>query len=173
MPEIDSGGSLFHWVRDAGALIGGVTGILAIFKAFFQDRPFSYLEPDTMKGVFKLYVFNPDKRSIVVVGSRIFPQGRWYVAPNARNVTDLGRQEALYGSPKDAAAKWKPHNVIIGPGERHHFFLGQYDREATPTSCFIVMDWQPLGGLSIRRPPLLLRRSREQIEALYRARRSA
>lgn len=167
-------GLLCHWpwIRDLGALIGGITGLVSVFKAFFEGHPFSYLEPDEAKGILKLYVFNTAKGSIVINGSYILPQKRWYIAPNAPNVTSEGRARSFYGAQASANTNWHRHNLIIEPGRRHEFFLGSVDHNAKLTSCFVFMFWQPLGGLSlIPRVPLLLRSSKAQMERLFQARK--
>lgn len=148
-------------------------GLVSILKAFFEGHPSSYLEPDEAKGILKLYVFNTARRSIVINGSYILPQKRWYVAPNAPNVTSEGRRRSWYGAQASANTNWHNHNVIIEPGRRHEFFLGSVDQDAKLTSCFVLMFWQPLGGLSlIPRWPLLLRRSKTQMKRLFQARKS-
>jgi hypothetical protein len=166
------GGFLAPWFRDAGALTGLITGLLFVFKTFFEGRPFSYLEPDVQKGILKLYVLNSDKRSIVINASYILPGERWYIAPNASNMTSVGQAHTFYGAPESDSVSWRSHNVIIEPGKRHEFFLGSVDRDTKPTACFVLLSWQPLGGLSIPRLPVMLRKSRKQIEQLFRARKS-
>jgi hypothetical protein len=164
-------GFLAPWLRDLGAAVGLVVGIIAACKAFFEWRPFSYVEPDRVDGFLKLFVFNAGKRSIVVNGSHIFPRKRWYIAINAPNITSAGRQHSWYGAPESGTASWHSHNVIIGPGKSHEFFLGLVNRNEKPTGCLVLMSWQPLGGLPLPRPPLLLQRRRTQIERLFRARK--
>jgi hypothetical protein len=162
-------GLLGHWplIRDLGALIGLITGLVSVFKFLFQEHPFSYLEPDgMMKGIFKLYVFNAAKRPIVINKSCIFPQAKWYIAPNARHLTSDGIQHPLHGSKAPTKTSWHDHNVIIEPGKQHQFFLGLVDRHEKPPSCFIVTRWRPLGGLPLPRWPLLLYSSKAQMGRL-------
>jgi hypothetical protein len=112
-------GFLASWLRDLGAaigliagLIGLTTGLVAIFKAFFEGRPSSYLEPDELDWTLKLYVLNTGRGSIVINRFRILPRHRWYVAPNA----------SLRHTIHSAVKGW--NNVIIEPGKRHEFYLG-------------------------------------------------
>jgi len=164
-------GFLAPWLRDLGAAVGLITGLFAASKAFLEGRPFSYLEPDQVKGTLKLYVLNAGKRSIVINRSYIRPQDGWYIAPNAPNMTGAGTQNAWYGVPDSKSDNWHNHNVIIEPTKRHEFFLVSVDRDAKPTWCFILMSCQPLGGLPIPRPPLLLHRSEAQMKRLFLARK--
>lgn len=160
------------WVRDIGAVVGLLTGIASVSKTFFEGRPSSYVEPDKVDGILKLFVENRGKRSIVIRGSRIRPRSRWYIAPNASNITGAGRGHSWYGASEPASADWKSHNVIIAPGQRHEFFLGLANRDEKPAWCFALIGWQPLGGLPLPRLPLPFYRSRTQIERLFQARKS-
>lgn len=164
-------GFLAAWLRDLGSAVGLLLGIFAMFKVFFEGRPFSYVEPDKVDGILKLYVLNTSKRSIVINSSLLFPEQRWYIAPNAANLTAAGLQHSRYGTPETAGKNRRSHNVIIGPEQKHEFFLGLADRDANPTYCFIFITWQPLGGLPVPRPPLLLYRNQTQIKSLFRARK--
>jgi hypothetical protein len=159
------------WIRDVGAVVGLVTGVASVSKAFFEGRPSSYIEPDKVDGFLRLFVENKSQRSIVVKGSRIRPRNRWYIAPNAPNVTGAGRRSRWYGPSEPASADWKSHNVIIAPGQTHEFFLGLVNRDAKPVWCFVLMGWQPSGGLPLPRLPLMFYRSRMQMEHLFNARK--
>lgn len=167
-----SGGFLAPWLTDVGAAVGLVTGLFAAVKAFSDNRPYSYVEPDNqLDGMLKLYVVNAGRRSIVVTASYVRPGGRWYIAPNALPVTGKGKANTMYGKPETLPANWHDHNVIVEPGKRHEFFVGPRDRDAKPTWCCIVTSWQPLGGLPIKRPPLLLFKNKSQVERLFLARK--
>ena len=157
---MDNTGFLAPWLRDFGALTGLITGVVAVFKAYFEGRPFSYLEPDEVRSILKLYVLNTDKRSIVVNRFYILPRKRWYVAPNA------SLRHTIHSTIKHRL------NVIIEPGKRHEFFLEAMEREAEPTWCLALMMWRPLGGLSLPRLPHVLITSRRQMTHLSWARKS-
>lgn len=166
------GGFLAPWLRDLGAAIGLVTGIIAAAKAFLAGRPYSYVEPDNqLDGMIKLYVVNAGQRSIVITSSSVRPNDHWYIAPNASAMTGKGRAHTMYGKTETLPANRQDHNVIIAAGKTHEFFVGPRDRDAQPTWCCIVTSWQPLGGLPIKRPPLFLYKSKSQVERLFLARK--
>jgi hypothetical protein len=165
-------GFLAPWLTDVGALVGLVTGIVAVLRAFSEGRPYSYVEPDTLlDGLLKLYVVNAGGRSIVVTYSYVRPRERWYLAPNAAALTGKGRQQSLYGKKESLPDDWHNQNVIIEAGKRHEFFLGLRERDSKPTWCCVVTCWQPLGGLPMSRPPLFVYKSGKQVERLFVARK--
>jgi hypothetical protein len=164
--------SPFSWLTTIGSLVGLVTGIIGAFKAFMDDRPFAYFEPDNqLDGFLKLYVVNAGKRSIFLRSSYVRSARHWYVAPNASPMTGKGRQHAKYGRPEAPSHNWRDQNVIIESGKRHEFFVGTENRDVEPTWCFVLISWQPLGGFPLCRPPLLLYKSKGQIMRLFRARK--
>jgi hypothetical protein len=148
-----------------------VTGIIGAFKAFMDDRPFLYVEPDQLGGFLKLYVVNAGKRSIFIKSSYVRSTKHWYIAPNASPMTAHGRQHTMYGKPEKPSNNWRDQNIIVEAGKRHEFFVGTENRDAEPTWCFILISWQPLGGLPLCRPPLLLYKRKSQIVRLFRARK--
>jgi hypothetical protein len=164
-------GFLAPWLTDLGSAVGLVTGLFAVFKAFMDDRPFSYLEPDQLEGTLKLFVVNGGRRSIVIKTTYIRPAGRWYIAPNALPLTDEGRQHSRYGKPETVCTNWNNQNVIVEPGKTHELFLRSHNRDAEPRCCFVLISWQPLGGLPINRLPVLIYQNKVEIEHLFRARK--
>src|SRR5258708_18845489 len=153
---MNEAGFLAPWLRDLGAAVGLITGLFAASKAFLEGGPFSYLEPDQTKGTLKLYVLNAGKRSIVVNRSYIRPRDRWYIAPNAPNMTGAGTQNAWYGVPDSKSDNWHNHNVIIEPAKRHEFFLRSAAPASNPTCHLLLTISQPLSDLPLHRPPPLL-----------------
>jgi hypothetical protein len=121
--------------------------------------------------MIKLSVVNAGKRPIVVTTSYVLPDGHWYVAPNATPITGKGRRELMYGKPAELPVNVHRHNVLVGRDSRHEFFVGPRDRDTKPTWCCVVTFWQPLGGLPIGRPPLVLFKNRSQIEELFLTRK--
>jgi hypothetical protein len=159
------------WFTVVGSFVGLVTGIIGLFKAFMDDRPFSYLEPDQLPGFLKLYVVNAGKRSIFLRASYVRSATHWYIAPNASPMTSTGRADSWYGKHEAPSNNWRDLNVIVEPGKRHEFFIGTNDRDASPPWCFVMISWAPLGGIPICRPPLLLYKSKAEVARLFLARK--
>ncbi|HEY7299543.1 MAG TPA: hypothetical protein VH684_16680 [Xanthobacteraceae bacterium] len=162
--------TLFSWFTGIGSFVGLVTGIIGAFKAFMDDRPFSYVEPDQLDGVLKLHIVNAGKRSIFIAACSVWPAKHWYIAPNALPMTRKGSQESRYGK-REARSSRLDQNVIIEPGKKHEFFVGPHDGDEGPIRCFILTSWQPLGGLPVPRFPLPLLKSKSQVQRLFLARK--
>lgn len=164
--------SLFSWFTAIGSFVGLMTGMIGLFKAFMDDRPFSYLEPDQMLDrFFKLYVVNAGRRSIFIRSSYVRSAKHWYITPNASPMTGKGKAHSLYGKHEKPSNNWRDQNVIVEPGKRHEFFVGTNNRDAEPTWCLVMISWVPLGGIPIRRPPLLLYKRRAEVMRLFLARK--
>lgn len=164
--------SLFAWFTAIGSSVGLVTGMIGLFKAFMDGRPFSYLEPDQMlDGFLKLYVVNAGRRSIFIRSSYVCSAKHWYIASNASPMTGKGKAYSLYKKHEKPSNNWCDQNVIVEPGKRHEFFIGTNNRDAEPTWCFVMISWVPLGGIPIPRPPLLLYKSKAEVMRLFLARK--